>query len=94
MDGYKYGDVTVTNLTVSSTRGTLDLSKSFVSMSIYESIFTPGIIADIVVLDTDDTLGNLKLSGDEIVTVTMYVLGSLTKEDLNKIFLEKANGTN
>jgi hypothetical protein len=79
MDGYKYGDVTVTNLTVSSTRGTLDLSKSFVSMSIYESIFTPGIIADIVVLDTDDTLGNLKLSGDEIVTVTMYVLGSLTK---------------
>ena len=34
-------------------------------MSIYESIFTPGIIADIVVMDTSDLLGTLRFSGDE-----------------------------
>lgn len=76
MQNYQLGDVILETLLINSSRGALDLSESFVSLSIYESIFTPGIIADIVVLDTKDLLGTLKLSGDETVEMTMYVLGS------------------
>lgn len=66
-DGYNPGDIFVDVLKLSSARGTLDLTRSFVSASVYESIFTPGIVADIKVLDTDDQLGKLKLSGDETI---------------------------
>jgi hypothetical protein len=74
-DGYNPGDIIIDTLSVSSSRGTLDLAASFVSSSIYESIFTPGIIGDIVVLDTDDQLGQLKLSGDETVQMSFKAPG-------------------
>lgn len=66
-DGYNPGDIVVDKLTITSPRGSLNLAKSFVSSSVYESIFTPGIVADISILDQDDQLGNLKISGDETV---------------------------
>jgi len=69
------GDITVKKFTITSDRGSLDLSKSFVSASIYESIFTPGIIIDIEVLDTDDQVGQLKISGDEKVDITFQIPG-------------------
>jgi hypothetical protein len=75
---YQLGDINVEQFGISSSRGFLDLAQSFVSMSIYESIFTPGIICDITVLDTKDLLGTLKLSGDETVNLTISVLGSIT----------------
>lgn len=68
-DSVAPGDITVKKFTISSDRGSLDLAKSFVSASIYESIFTPGIIIDIEVLDTDDQIGQLKISGDETVDI-------------------------
>lgn len=67
-DGYNPGDIFVDELTLSADSGTLQLASSFVEASIYESIFTPGITADIKVLDTDDQLGQLKLKGGEDVT--------------------------
>jgi len=75
MAGFSPGDLTVKKFTISSDRGSLDLAKSFVSASIYESIFTPGIIVDIEVLDTDDQIGQLKISGDEKVDITFEVPG-------------------
>lgn len=66
-DGYNPGDIFVDALSVSGDSGSLNLAKSFVSASVYESIFTPGITADIKVFDTDDSLGQLKLSGGEEV---------------------------
>ena len=74
-DGYNPGDIIVDALTVSSQRGSLNLAAAFVSASIYESIFTPGIVADIVVLDTDDQLGQLKITGDEMVDFTFKAPG-------------------
>jgi hypothetical protein len=74
-NGYNPGDILVQSLTLSSDRGTLDLSKSFVSASIYESIFTPGIVGDIVVLDTDDQLGQLEISGDETIEMSFQAPG-------------------
>jgi hypothetical protein len=78
MTGFSPGDITVKKFTISSDRGSLDLAKSFVSASIYESIFTPGIIIDIEVLDTDDQIGQLKISGDEKVDITFSVPGGST----------------
>jgi hypothetical protein len=61
------GDVRVEKLLITSPRGSLTLTTSFVSASIYESIFTPGIVCDITVLDSQDIVGNLRLLGDELV---------------------------
>lgn len=74
-DGYNPGDIIIDSFSVSSSRGTLNLATSFVSASIFESIFTPGIIGDIVVFDTDDQLGQLKLSGDETVELSYKAPG-------------------
>ena len=62
-DGYNPGDVVVDKLTITSSGGSsLSLQSSFISASVYESIFVPCMVADIVVLDTDDQLGNLKVT--------------------------------
>lgn len=80
MSSYNPGDVFVNNLVVSSGRGTLNLTKIFLSAKIFESIFTPGIIGHIEVLDTEDYIGNLKLSGDETVN---FSFKSPDRESLN-----------
>jgi hypothetical protein len=74
-DGYNPGDIIIDSFSVSSSRGSLDLSTSFVSASIFESIFTPGIIGDIIVFDTDDQLGQLKITGDEMVELSFKAPG-------------------
>lgn len=77
-DSVSPGDIVVSKFTISSDRGSLDLAKSFVSASIYESIFTPGIIIDVDVLDTDDQISQLKISGDEKATITFKIPGGVT----------------
>ena len=77
-NNYRPGDVEIVNLTISSERGTIDLRSSFVSASIYESVFTPGMVCDIKVLDMNDLLGQARLVGDEIVNFEIYVMGSQT----------------
>jgi len=72
---YHLGDVDVFRLLVFSERGSLNLTRSFVTASIYESLFTPGMICDIEVLDMNDQLGELRLTGDELVDFEMGVRG-------------------
>jgi hypothetical protein len=69
VDNLSDGDLRIEQLTVSSSRGTLDLKESFLTASIYESIFTPGTVCDITVIDATDYLGSLSLSGDETVNM-------------------------
>jgi hypothetical protein len=73
---YRLGDVEIVNLVISSERGTIDLRSSFVGASIYESVFTPGIVCDIKVLDMNDLLGQARLVGDETIQFEIYVMGS------------------
>lgn len=75
---YYNGDVEIRNLQIVSERAIIELRSSFISASIYESIFTPGIVCDIEVLDTNDLLGQARLLGDELVEFEIYVLGSET----------------
>lgn len=73
---YRLGDVEIVGLAIVSERATIDLKSSFVSASIYESVFTPGIVCDIQVLDMNDLLGQARLVGDELVQFEIYVMGS------------------
>lgn len=75
-DNYTLGNVNITKLEISSARGVIDVKNAFINASIYESIFTPGIVADIRVFDQNDNLGRLRLSGDETVRFTFQVPGS------------------
>lgn len=69
------GDVSVSKFTMSSDRGSVDLTKTFMTLDVYEGIFSPGMMADIRVQDADDYIGELKLVGDEEIEIQLEVLG-------------------
>ena len=75
---YSIGDFKIEYLNLISQRGVIDLTSNIISASIYESIFTPGTVCDIDIIDTRDLLGNLILSGDEIIQFSLSVPGSIT----------------
>lgn len=76
VDNYTLGDINITRLEISSPRGIIDIKNTFINASIYESIFTPGIVADIRVFDQNDDLGRMRLVGDETVRFIFQVPGS------------------
>ena len=78
MSTYNPGDIITNKLEITSSRGSLDVASSFASLSIYESIFTPGMVADLVLIDTDDHLGQIKIIGDETVNMSFQVPGGVT----------------
>jgi hypothetical protein len=66
--GYNPGDISVdTVLITSPLSGSWDARASILTASILETIFTPGVTAEIKVIDTDDWLGQLQLQGTETV---------------------------
>jgi hypothetical protein len=71
------GDIQVSSFTIKTASGTLDLTYSFVSASIYESIFTPGIVMYVKVLDTDDQVGIHKIVGGEPVSISLGIPGGV-----------------
>jgi hypothetical protein len=74
---YQSGDFTIETMAIVSERAILDISNIFISVSIYESIFTPGTVCDIEVFDTQDYLGEIKLLGDEAVLFTISIPGTV-----------------
>lgn len=76
---YKSGDINVTSLRMFNKRSsvnTVDYTNSFIAASIYESIFTPGSVCDILINDTQDVLGTMKLIGDELISFEYTIPGS------------------
>jgi hypothetical protein len=73
---YRPGDVDIVTAVIVSERGTIDLKGSLLSASVYESVFTPGIVCDLTILDMNDLLGQARLLGDELVQFEFYVMGS------------------
>lgn len=69
------GDVVVSKFTMTSDRGKLDLANGFLTLDVYEGIFSPGMMADVRVQDADDFIGELKLVGDEEVEIELEVPG-------------------
>lgn len=95
MGGYTPGDIEISEFMLSSPRGQLDLISTFIRASVFESIFHYGTVAQIYVLDTDDTLNNLKIVGDEKIKFTFRAPGG---EDASFNFalhtLDKSQKTN
>jgi len=76
MTAFNPGDINVNELVI----GQFDYTKSFVSFDVYESIYTPGIVANITVLDTADYLGKQKLSGGEEISLSFNHPGGQAAE--------------
>jgi hypothetical protein len=66
---YNAGDVIINNLSVSTG---WDLVANFLSASVVESIFTPGVHAEIEVIDYLDWLGQYQLQGGETVNFNFH----------------------
>lgn len=63
------GDVFVDIVLISSPRSrSWNMAANFLSAVVNETIFTPGVTAEIEVADQEDYLGQLKIAGDELVT--------------------------
>lgn len=61
------GDVYINSILVSGTGYQFDMTANFLSASVIESIFSPGIEADITVIDYQDFMSQLSLQGAETV---------------------------
>jgi len=81
MSGYNPGDVEVIELKVTPNAGQdVDFTRSFITFDIYESIFAPGIIAYITILDTNNIVNEVKLAGGENVSFAFSTPGGPTAE--------------
>lgn len=76
MAGVQPGDVVINSCTVNSPRGSLDLTQSFLSGHVYESIFQKNNICAIDVLDTDDAISQLPILGDETINFSFNAPGT------------------
>ena len=84
--GFNPGDISVdTVLITSPLSGSWDARVSMITASILETIFTPGVSAEIKVVDTDDWIGRLQLQGTETVyfQITKLTDGSTLYYDLH-----------
>jgi hypothetical protein len=84
--GFNPGDISVdTVLITSPLSGSWDARASMLTASILETIFTPGVSAEIKVVDTDDWIGQLQLQGTETVffQITKLTDGSPLYYDLH-----------
>ena len=67
------GDIALYGCTIVSERasgGQIDITKSVYSFSVYESIFTPGITADIKIVDFNNLIDIYQFIGDELLFLT------------------------
>lgn len=72
LNSYQPGDLIIKNMTIAGRV----ITSGFISGSIYESIFTPCVVAEFNVRDTDDALfAGLNMSGGEPFTITFQAPG-------------------
>ena len=76
MSAYNPGDIIVSELNIKS----VDFKRSFITLDVYESILTPGIVVKIMLLDPEDFIGEGKIAGGETVNLSFKSPGSSTAE--------------
>lgn len=72
---YSPGDVIIQEFTLSSPRGSLDLSLMYATIKIFESIFVPNAVLQADIFDVNDALGNLNIIGEEEIKITLGAPG-------------------
>jgi hypothetical protein len=69
MANFNPGEVAIQNLTILSPRSSSwNMAPNFLSGSIVESIFTPGVVAELEIIDYVDYISQIDLKGDEQVS--------------------------
>jgi hypothetical protein len=61
------GDVVIDTLLLAGPRGSFDMKDILIKGNVYESIFQKGTFATFQILDIDDAIGDMLLSGEESV---------------------------
>lgn len=61
------GDIVIDTLLLAGPRGGFDMKDILIQGNVYESIFSKGTFATFKVLDVDDAIGDLLLSGEESI---------------------------
>jgi hypothetical protein len=85
LNSYQPGDLIINSMTIAGRT----IKSGFISGSIYESIFTPCVVAEFNVRDTDDALfAGLNLSGGEPFTITFQAPGG--QQAAYKFLINKA----
>jgi hypothetical protein len=93
-NNYNPGDIFIEYFYLDSPRGWLDMAGIFQSGEIYESIFNPGVVGHFTVVDTEDYLGEYKVSGDETVSISFLPPGGITTQyTLNLNAIEDISNT-
>ena len=68
-DFFNPGDVIINQLIIHGASSSIDCRSSLKTFSIYESILTPGILAEFVLVDVNDLNNMAPLLGNETITV-------------------------
>jgi hypothetical protein len=69
-DAYQPGDVIISEISLSSPRGYVNLLLMFASMKLFESIYVPNTLLELTVWDINDVIGNMVFLGDELITTS------------------------
>jgi hypothetical protein len=79
---FQPGDVYVEKVSITGSRGTVDVRPFLFTAAIYESILTPGIVAEIVLHESNDITNILPIVGEETLSITFSTptRGSATYE--------------
>ncbi len=74
IDATYAGDIVIDTLLLAGPRGGFDLKDIVIQASVYESIFQKGTFATFNILDVDDAIGDLLLSGEESIIFQFHHL--------------------
>lgn len=66
------GDIVIDELLLFGARGSFDMSSILMKGNVYESIFAKGTFATFQILDVDDKIGDMLLSGEEMVAFQFH----------------------
>jgi hypothetical protein len=63
------GDVTISTVSIHSTKGTLNATERAIQISVFETIFMPAIYAELIIRDDGSLSSYLPLSGEETINI-------------------------
>ena len=93
MASYTPGDIDIQKFEISSDRGTMDFNGNgitILSFNTYESVLDHHTYADVIVLDSQDILGQNKLAGDEKIKISFSTPGGDSPASFNFMMVENA----
>ena len=80
IDSTYAGEIVIDTLFLTGPRGSWEMKDIIMQTSVYENIFAKGTFATFKVLDVDDTIGDLLMSGEETILFQFHHISPDTEE--------------